>query len=80
MGSADCLQIKKLIDQVKAVIEEYKHAGRSFAFLDGEWEELEEEWKRCLRQQQGDRKSPDEEENLMAWYNKQKESIGQSQK
>ena len=58
------------------MIEEYKHAGRSFAFLDGEWEDLDEEWKKCLGQQPDEKKEP-EEENLIAWYNKQKESISQ---
>jgi hypothetical protein len=51
---------------VKAVIEEYKHAGRSFAFLDGEWEDLDEEWKKYLGQQSDEKKGP-EEESLMAW-------------
>lgn len=76
LWSPECLKIKKLIDKVKAVVEEYKHAGRSFAFLDGEWEDLDEEWKKCLGQQSDEKRGP-EEESLMAWYNKQKESVGQ---
>lgn len=76
MWSPESLKIKKFIDKVKAVIEEYKHAGRSFAFLDGEWEDLDEEWKKCLGQQSDEKQEP-EEESLMSWYNKQKESVGQ---